>query len=300
MQTGLGRCRPDLIKLVTADRAELEYHPAPASLSCAHQNPGLPMFLIFSASFSAAAVNPPEGWVALEGRAVRDPSIPTRGEIIEVVTEGASGESQAFSLALLDQGLSASQLTVDEQGRLNVLLTDGRLGRAIWAADSERWLLLMVDPTFARELDPDALLLSVLTPSPESVWSVEQPDLSPMSGGDDGSPWTGNSTVSEGSWVSAESVEPWAQDGALLGIWECSMLMADGPTQLKFSFEADGTVRLERSVSGRTQHTTGTWTTRAGQLRLELPGSEDAEEYTTLGGTLTFRYDRTRLTLYKQ
>jgi len=258
------------------------------------------MFLFFSASFAAAAVNPPEGWVALEGRALRDPTNPTRGEIIEVVSEGASGLPQEFSLVLLEHGLSASQLTVDEQGRLNVMLSDGRLGRAIWTAEDERWLLLMVDPVFAGELDPDALLMAVLTPSAESVWGVEQPDLSPMDGGDDGSPWTGNSAVSEGSWVSAESVEPWAQDGALLGIWECSMLMADGPTQLKFSFEAGGTVRLERSVSGRTEHTTGTWTTRGGQLRMELPGSDDAEEYKALGGTLTFRYDRTRLTLYKQ
>jgi hypothetical protein len=258
------------------------------------------MFLIFFASFSAAAVNPPEGWVGLEGRALRDPTNPTRGEIIEVVTEGASGQSQEFSLALLEHGLSASQLTVDEQGRLNVMLTDGRLGRAMWTAADERWLLLMVDPAFAGELDPDALLLAVLAPTAESVWGDEQPDLSPMSGGDDGSPWTDNTAVIEGGWVSADSVEPWAQDGALLGIWECSMLMADGPTQLKFSFEAGGTVRLERSVSGRTEHKTGTWTTRSGQLRMELPGSEDAEEYKALGGTLTFRYDRTRLTLYKQ
>lgn len=257
----------------------------------------LPLLL---ATAAAADFTPPSGWVTREDRALRDPGTPSRGEIREVVASGASGQPQEFALALLEQGLSAAQTTVDDQGRLNIMLTDGRLGRAIWVDGEDRWLLLTVDPAFAGELDPDALLLAALTPSAESVWGVAEPIATPLEGGGDGSPWTDSSSLGGGGWVDASTVESWAHDGALLGIWECSMLMADGPTQLKFSFEAGGTVRLESSVSGRTEHTTGTWTTRGNQIRLDLPGSEGAEEYQSVGGTLTFRYDHTRLTLYKR
>jgi len=258
------------------------------------------MFPLLLASVASADFTPPSGWIALGGRTLLDPATPSRGEILEIAVSETTGQPQEFTLALLDHGLSASQTTVDEQGRINLMLTDGRLGRAIWVNGEARWLLLTVDPAFAGELDPDALLLAALIPSAESVWGVEEPVAAAMGGGNDGSPWSGNSALTEGSWIDASSVESWAQDDALLGIWECSMLMADGPTQLKFSFEAGGTVRLEHSVSGRTEHATGTWTTRDGQLRTNLPGSVDAEQYSTVGGTLTFRYDRTRLTLYKQ
>ncbi|MFT5681101.1 MAG: hypothetical protein ACI8RZ_002007 [Myxococcota bacterium] len=257
----------------------------------------LPLLL---AATAAADFTPPAGWVAQEGRALRDPATPSRGEIREIAADGASGQPQEFALALLEQGLSAAQTTVDDQGRLNIMLTDGRLGRAIWVDGEDRWLMLTVDPAFAGELDPDALLIAALTPSAESVWGVANQAATPLDGGGDGSPWSGNAALGGGSWVDASTVEPWAQDGALLGIWECSMLMADGPTQLKFSFEAGGTVRLERSVSGRTEHATGTWTTRGAQIRMDLPGSEGPEEFQSIGGTLTFRYDHTRLTLYKQ
>ena len=121
-----------------------------------------------------------------------------------------------------------------------------------------------------------------------------------MDGGPDGSPWSGNTALVDGGWVDASTVDAWERDKKLLGIWECSMLMAAGPTQLQFSFEDSGVVRLERSVSGRTEYLTGTWATQGNRLRMDLPGSEAAEEYQALGGTLTFRYDRTRLTLYLQ
>jgi hypothetical protein len=257
----------------------------------------LPLIL---ATAAAAELTPPAGWVIQDDHALRVPGTPARGEIREISADGATGKAQELALALLDQGLAAAQTTVDEQGRLNVMLTDGRLGRAIWVDGEGRWLLLTVDPAFAGELDPDALLMTAMTPSAESVWGVKEAAATPLAGGGDGSPWSGNTALSGSGWVDAASVEPWAHDGALLGIWECSMLMADGPTQLKFSFESGGTVRLERSISGRTEHVTGTWTTRGGQLRMELPGSEGAEEYQSIGGTLTFRYNRTRLTLYRQ
>lgn len=258
------------------------------------------MLPLLFATAAAADFTPPPGWIAQGDRVLRDPGNPSRGEIQEIASVGASGQPQELALALLEQGLTAAQTTVDDQGRLNIMLTDGRLGRALWVDGEERWLLLTVEPVFAGELDPDALLLAALTPSAESVWGVEESTVNPMSGGDDGSPWSNNAVQDVGGWVDASTVESWAHSDALLGIWECSMLMADGPTQLKFSFETGGVVRLERSVSGRTEHTTGAWTTRGNQIRLDLPGSEGAEEYQSVGGTLSFRYDHTRLTLYKR
>lgn len=89
----------------------------------------------------------------------------------------------------------------------------------------------------------------------------------------------------------------------MLGIWECSMMRGGAPAQLTFTFQADGTVRLEQQISGRTEHHVGQWSTRDGALQLlSLPGVDTTamNTYQSMGGTLRFTYDRTRLTLYRR
>jgi len=164
------------------------------------------MLPLLFATAAAADFTPPPGWIAQGDRVLRDPGNPSRGEIQEIASVGASGQPQELALALLEQGLTAAQTTVDDQGRLNIMLTDGRLGRALWVDGEERWLLLTVEPVFAGELDPDALLLAALTPSAESVWGVEESTVNPMSGGDDGSPGaTTPCRMSAAGWMPARS-----------------------------------------------------------------------------------------------
>ncbi|MFT4974880.1 MAG: hypothetical protein ACI8S6_000763 [Myxococcota bacterium] len=255
---------------------------------------------------SAWALTPPPGWTPTSpDRAERVSGDPSQGVLLEILGSG-DGSSSSLSLRLVERGLSIRQATIDDQERLNLLLLDGRLGRALWDGEDERWLVVLVAPSHAPELDPDALLqgvLSVPAPEPSSVWGSAEPTPEALSGGGDGSPWgAGAAGAATEGWVSASSVESWGHDDAMLGIWECSMLLGGAPTQLIFTFEPDGTVRLEKQVSGRAERHVGHWSTRGESLRLEsLPDvGEGSNTYQVLGGTLRFSYDRTRLTLYRQ
>lgn len=263
------------------------------------------LMILGALSAPAWALTPPSGWtlVAPE-RAAASPGEPGKGEILEL--SSSEGTPSALSLLLLDQGLTPQQSSLDGEGRLNLMLADGRMGRAQWDGAGSRWLVLLVAPEVAPTVDPDALLLSAMTApasGPASVWGGTAEALG---GGADGSPW-GDATAQQAaaaSWVSAEAVEAWANDSAMLGVWECSVLLGGAPAQLTFTFEADGTVRLEKQVSGRTERHTGRWSTRGGALRLEsLPGADATatnNAYQAMGGTLRFSYDRTRLTLYRK
>ncbi len=250
---------------------------------------------------AALALTPPSGWVSIdEARAVRDVHNPARGELLEIKT--SRRDAQGLALALLERGLSAQQSTIDPGGQLNIVLTDGRLGRALLA--EEGWMLLLVEAPFARELDPDAILLASTQASPASIWgasAASQPAATPIDGGADGSPWGSAVVVGmSAGWVDPSTVAVWTQDPAVLGVWECSVLLSKGPSQLRFSFEDDGTVRLEQSISGRVENLVGTWNTREGKIRMDLPGSAGEEDYQSVDGTLTLRYDRLKLTLYRQ
>jgi len=257
--------------------------------------------LLYAHLSTASALTAPSGWTQLApDRAERVPGTPGQGELIEL-SSSVDETASSLSLAMVSLGLSVQQSTVDGD-RLNLFLSDGRLGRAMWDAAAGRWLVLLVDASVAPQVDPDALLLtaSVVSAVPTSVWGEPAPEV--MAGGGDGSPWgAGDAAVPAASWVSDAS-ESWSQDASMLGIWECSVMLGGSPAQLTFTFEADGTVRLEQQVSGRTERHTGQWSTRSGHLQLQsLPGTDSGTNaYQALGDSLRFSYDRTRLTLYRQ
>ena len=271
------------------------------------------VLVVFWLAGAAWALTPPSGWSLVSpDRAERILGAPAQGELLELPQPGGTGASTELSLLLVSSGRTARQASVDAQGNLNLVLADGRVGRARWDAAGQRWLVLLVEPSYAPKLDPDAILLAATASPPStpvtSVWgepsliSADGSAPTVLAGGRDGSPWgaSGSGDGAGSSWVDASALEAWAQDRALMGIWECSILLSGAPAQLTFSFESDGMVRLERQISGRTEHLTGRWATRGDQLRLELSGSEGPEAYQVVGGTLTFRYDRTRLTLYRK
>ena len=255
---------------------------------------------------TAWALSPPTGWTQVSAdRAQRVVGQPSQGELLELLQPSGTGAPTELSLRLVEAELAVQQSSVDGAGGLNLVLTDGRVGRARWDGDGERWLVVLVAPMYAPKLDPDALLLaaSAAAPAPAGgVWgSSDGSAPEALDGGADGSPWASDGTGGAGeSWVDASQLEVWGRDDALLGMWECSLLMGGSPTRLTFSFQGDGTVRLERKVGGQAEHLSGEWSTRGDQIRLALPGAVGPERYSVVGGTLTFRYDKTRLTLYKQ
>lgn len=263
--------------------------------------------LIVLALPTALALTPPSGWMlSSPDRAERVPGDPLQGEILSVTA--LDGSASTLSLRLLEQGLSVQQSALDGD-RLNLVLSDGRLGRASWEASDGCWLVLLVDPSHASQMDPDALLHSARdtseTVASGSAWGG---DVEVISGGGDGSPWgpaegEPEASASSSGWVDAAAVSSWSHDASMLGIWECSMMRGGAPAQLTFTFEADGTVRLEQQISGRTEHHVGQWSTRDGALQLlSLPGVDTTaiNMYQSMGGTLQFTYDRTRLTLYRR
>ena len=265
---------------------------------------------VFWALPTALALTPPPGWtLSSPDRAERIPGDPHQGEILSMeLKSGGVSANAGLSLLLLEQGLSVQQSVLDG-AYLNLVLSDGRLGRALASSD-DIWLVLLVDPAYASQMDPDALLQSALdtAPPPASAWGDPSgAGVEVISGGGDGSPWGGDepsaSSSSSDGWVDASTVSSWGQDESMFGIWECSMMRGGAPAQLTFTFQADGTVRLEQQISGRTEHHVGQWSTRDGALQLlSLPGVDTTamNTYQSMGGTLRFTYDRTRLTLYRR
>ncbi|MEL6345596.1 MAG: hypothetical protein AAFV53_20980 [Myxococcota bacterium] len=239
----------------------------------------------------ASALTPPDGWTATDPRrALRDVSDPLRGELIEIALPGSSGDVQRLSLTLTEQQRAPRQVTPGADGLYDVVLQDGRVGRAMWDAPTERWMILLAAPVNTADLDPNALLVMALTPG--GAWGSGQ-------GGEDAS-WGASSSASASSWVDEQELVAWGQDEAMQGTWQTSMLIGGEPTQLRFFFDADGAVRLERTVRKNVAQSSGQWSTRQGQLRMTLPGGEGMQAYQVTGETLTLRFEQIRLTLYRQ
>jgi len=247
------------------------------------------------------ALTPPEGWsVQAPDQVVRDPSNRERGILIAIDADGP--DTASLSLAMLERSLHTRQVTTESSAvepTLNLVLTDGRLGRARWNATGKQWIVLLIGEAYASAIDPDAILTSAMKASPPTA---DAPSVMP--GGSDGSPW--GSAVSESpagvGWVSAASVDGWRRDAALVGVWSGNILEGDTPVQIQVTFLADGTVQIERTRQGETTQTrAGRWATQGGTLRLEISGqSTSAEAYQAMGEMLSMRYARTQLTLSRQ
>lgn len=270
-------------------------------------------FLLMMGVPVSLALTPPMDWtLTAPDRAERNPGAPGEGVLLELAS--TEGTVETLSLLLVDNGMMVQQSAMDGE-HINLVLSDQRLGRAQWDSAGQRWLVLLVAAPYAAQMDPDALLLSAMASSTlgeGSVWGADaggEAVVSAVSGGRDGTPWgegtqtAATTAATSGGWVDAATMQAWDHDEAVLGIWECSVMRGGSPAQMTFTFETDGTVRLEEQISGRTERYVGTWATREGVIQLlSLPGADTSvlNAYQAMGGTLRFTYDRIRLTLYKQ
>ena len=100
-------------------------------------------------------------------------------------------------------------------------------------------------------------------------------------------------------WTAKES-NLWARNPDLYGLWSGSSLIKGLATQFTFLFEADGTLRIERSMEGKTQTITGRWMTQKDNLRLIYSNQSKVTAYRQLGSTLQFEFEQANVTFYRK
>ena len=73
----------------------------------------------------------------------------------------------------------------------------------------------------------------------------------------EGTQTAATTAATSGGWVDAATMQAWDHDEAVLGIWECSVMRGGSPAQMTFTFETDGTVRLEEQYQDEPSDTWG-------------------------------------------
>jgi hypothetical protein len=235
------------------------------------------------------------GWVATdEHTAVREPRHPERGELREFLVGGATGDPDELEFILRGAGLSPSSITLLESGSVELVFED-RLGRARFRADPDQpaWLVLFMGEGSAADLDADAILMSLL-PVPVAIGIFLEPPT-PLAAGFDGDPWGAApdpvTTSDSGWWSTGDSSIVWGQDLTIVGPWEGTAMVRGDPMRLKLRLEGDGVVVVETRRGEIITVLEGSWTSRKGEIRLDLgEGNIETSNYEVLGTTLTLRY----------
>ena len=243
----------------------------------------LPIVALLLSTMDALALSAPKGWTLDgESRALLSPKAPKKGELIEIFTTSDSQHELAF--ALMDRGLSPNHSSVTSKNWLSLEFPNRR-GFALWAplAGQGRWVVLLVDPAHLKNINPQSLLISAIQDTGLSPWGES-------SDGDDGQ-------NSDGGWELEG--EEWGRDLDLVGQWSGSVSLRGLSTNIVIILEADGSVRMERSVNKKTSILKGRWMTKDGKLRLHLEGQSIVENYQKMGSTLRFELDQVMVSFYR-
>jgi len=248
----------------------------------------------------ANALAPPIGWVRVAAdRAVLDADHPEYGMIYEFRIPNGNGKPEELVAALLGEGIAIERFGIEPNGLIN-LVGPERLGRArlYWEPKASVWWAILAAPNEATRLDPDALLQS-LSPSPTGVeWGAKEV----LGAGQDGSPWGEVSALNEkkgGGWGISGSQAAWDQDVAVVGQWECSVLLRGITTRLRFYFESNGELRIQAITSDSETVTQGRWATRDRLMQMDIDSGGANLPYMTTTRTLSVPYAGARLVLYK-
>jgi hypothetical protein len=257
------------------------------------------MLLLLALLSAAVAFTPPAGWTAQgTSRALLDANDPARGELREFAMLGGTGDPDELSLLIKGMGVPAGAIT--PAGAETFAFEAGTaLGRARFQlqTDGVRWMIVTVARQHSQTLDPDALLQAALPPA-----GLAFKQVSVVAPGSDGSVWGGAAAAPSGAaWIQGVEVEPWGHDADVAGLWTGNLMLNGVPTTINANFEAAGKVRVERRSDGRQPVLDeGTWATRKGRLRMDVPGGGDDLDYQRLGSTLQLRYFDATLTLYRK
>ena len=251
-------------------------------------------------SLAANALAPPIGWVMVSpDKAVLDSDHPEKGEIYEFRIPNGNGKPEELVAALFEKGIAIERFGVEPNGNIN-LVGPERLGRArlYWEPKASVWWAVLASLEHASKLDPDALLQS-LSPAPVGVdWGAKEV----LGAGKDGSPWGEVNALNDGSsggWGIKSGQASWEQDAAVVGQWECSVLLRGITTRLRFYFESNGELRVQAFTSEGETVTTGRWATRDKLMQMDIESGGANLPYMTTTRTLSVPYAGARLVLYK-
>jgi hypothetical protein len=256
--------------------------------------------LALGATSDAEALTPPIGWVRVAAdRAVLNADHPDHGMIYEFRIADGNGKPEELVAALLEEGIAIERFGIEPNGLIN-LVGPERLGRArqYWEPQVSVWWAVLAAPNEASRLDPDALLQS-LSPSPTGVdWGAKEV----LGAGPDGSPWGQVSALNKdkaGGWGISGSQAEWSQDAAVVGQWECSVLLRGITTRLRFYFESNGELRIQAITSESETVKQGRWATRDRLMQMDIESGGANLPYITTKRTLSVPYAGARLVLYK-
>ena len=258
----------------------------------------IPLLIIslLIASLPALALDPPAGWTSTgEHTAIRDPRNPNDAEIREFVANGANGDPDELRFILMAAGLSPQELEAQSTGSVHMMFGE-HWARARFRPDpvSPSWLVLFVAKGAQVDLDPDAVLASLL-PLPVGIGKGNERPTA-LDSGQDGDPWgeqRKNDSSENVGWLSnVQEVKGWSQDQALVGKWEGSAFKIGEALHLSLRLESDGMMVLQVREDGKTRVYDGNWATLDGILRLDLgDGQVSSSSYEVLVNSLKIRFD---------
>jgi hypothetical protein len=208
--------------------------------------------------------------------AVKDASAFEKGEVLQISSKGK--ELTLLGFTLMGRGYAIETITLNSFGHAELTLSD-RVGHARWMSSEDSWTVILADQQNLKELDLNQLFRTM-----KSKKIDQQKNASDQK--------------SKG-WIPKAS-NLWGRNPDINGTWRGSSLIKGIATQFTFLFEADGTLRIERSMQGKTETITGRWMTQKDNLRLIYSNQSKVTAYRQLGSTLQFEFDQANVTFYRK
>jgi len=228
---------------------------------------------IISANFM---FSPPEGWTMIESdHAVKDASAFEQGELVEILIK--ENELNQLGFALMNRGFGVESIVLNPYGHADLTLSD-RVGHARWSDEQRSWTVLFANQDALNDYDLNELFRNM---AENRLGSKREKD-------DQTKGWT------------PKTSNYWGRNPDLFGEWSGSSLIKGLATQFNFLFESDGTLRIERSIEGKTKTITGRWMTNKDNLRLIYSNQSKLTSFSQLGSTLQFEFERANVTFYRK
>lgn len=220
------------------------------------------------------AMIPPDGWISLgDGHALNEENTPAKGELLELKVDS---DVVSLGFGLMDSGFNVLSSTQQENGDVQMLLEDGRIGVARYM--TERWVALFYGKE--TKLKPDSIFNKIRFNDETTPWGIEQePEVK--------------------SW-SPNVLEEWGVDERLVGDWICTTMIKGRPVKLSISLDSDGAVRWEETRAGKITTMKGEWLASSDKIGIQLEERTMFVDYDFFQGGLQIRYDNSNFSLLRR
>ena len=231
-------------------------------------------------SISVWAFSIPNGWVKkTEKHAIFQQGKPEKGEIFEVVTSKKTIHDLGF--VLMDYGFEIVKGNFNSYGDV-VLVGKKRKGKARWSIQQKKWVVMLFSAEYEKMHDVDALLQQSLFAKKKSK-----------------TPW-GKTSKKDGEWSLKAKENTMVRDQQLVGKWVGSGSISGIFMSVTLFIDADGSFRMQRKNTLKTEVVKGYWFTNKGRLELQYNGKKSSSSYRSLGGTLEFEFEKSPLSMQKK